>query len=390
MFTFTSLPPLSLYVHIPWCVRKCPYCDFNSHEAKETIPESAYIDALIADLERELPRVWGRSIESIFFGGGTPSLFAPEHIDRLLSEIRARLPLTPGMEITLEANPGTVEQTRFEKYRAVGINRLSIGIQSFDPNLLKSLGRIHGKEEALTACKAAHNAGFDNFNLDLMFGLPGQTVDQALADITQAIALAPTHISHYQLTIEPNTLFHRRPPRLPDEDDSWEMQLQCQRALSDHGYIHYEVSAYARDGYQCQHNLNYWTFGDYLGIGAGAHSKITDAQQQSITRSWKIKHPAAYMENAATRNRIGNNDTLTPHEAGLEFMMNALRLTNGFPVALFFQHTGLPITIIEEPLEQAEKKGFIERDIKTIRPTERGRRFLNELLTLFVSNADAA
>jgi oxygen-independent coproporphyrinogen-3 oxidase len=390
MFTFTSLPPLSLYVHLPWCVRKCPYCDFNSHASRNPVPEAAYIDALIADLEQDLPLVWGRSIESIFIGGGTPSLFAPQHIDRLLSEIRARLPMHPGLEITLEANPGTVEQTKFQEFKAVGINRLSIGIQSFDPGLLEKLGRIHGTEEALTAAAMATKAGFDNFNLDLMFGLPGQSIDLAIADIEQAITLAPTHISHYQLTIEPNTLFHRQPPELPDEDIIWEMQLQCQRLLSDHGYVHYEVSAYAREEYQCIHNLNYWTFGDYLGIGAGAHSKITDARQQDIARAWKIKHPAVYLEKAATPQRIGGINKLTQSEAGLEFMMNALRLTNGFPAALFFQHAGLPITVIEESLQQAEQKGFIERDIKIIRPTEHGQRFLNELLTLFVKNEHAA
>lgn len=390
MFTFTSLPPLSLYIHLPWCVRKCPYCDFNSHEARQAIPESAYIDALIADLEQDLPHVWGRTVETIFIGGGTPSLFAPEQIDRLLSEIRARLPLTPGLETTLEANPGTVDQTRFQEFKTAGINRLSIGIQSFNPDALTRLGRIHGTQEALTACDAARNAGFDNFNLDLMFGLPGQTIDQAIADIEQAAALSPGHISHYQLTIEPNTLFHRHPPLLPDDDDSWEMQLQCQDALSGHGYEHYEVSAYARTNYQCRHNLNYWTFGDYLGIGAGAHSKITDAQHQSVTRSWKIKHPASYLEHARTRHRIGETTKLTRNDVGLEFMMNALRLTGGFPVALFFDHTGTPITVVEEALQQAEQKGFIERDIKAIRPTDHGRRFLNELLTLFVTNEHAA
>jgi len=386
MFTFTSLPPLSLYIHMPWCVRKCPYCDFNSHEARGQIPESSYVNALIADLEQDLPQVWGRSVESIFIGGGTPSLFAPEHIDRLLSEIRARLPLTPGMEITLEANPGTVEQARFEEFRAAGINRLSIGVQSFNADHLVKLGRIHGKEEALAACDAASNAGFDNYNVDLMFGLPGQTIEQAIADIEQAIALSPSHISHYQLTIEPNTLFYRHPPRLPDEDDTWEMQLQCQQALSSHGYLHYEVSAYTRTDYQCRHNLNYWTFGDYLGIGAGAHSKITDARQQAIMRSWKIKHPSSYIENATTRNRIGNIHTLTQHEAALEFMMNALRLINGFPVTLFFERAGTPITAVEEALHYAEQNGFIERDIKFIRPTELGQHFLNDLLTLFVTD----
>src|SRR3990172_12913065 len=258
MFTFTSLPPVSVYTNILWCVSKCPYCDFNSHEAKGPVPESAYIDALIADLEQDLPLVWDRPVASIFIGGGTPSLFGPEHIDRLLCAIRARLPLNPGLEITLEANPGTVEQGRFQELRETGINRLSIGIQSFNPELLDKIGRIHGQREAISAAEAATNAGFDNFNLDLMFGLPGQTIDQAIADIEQAIALSPVHISHYQLTFEPNTLFHRQPPALPAEDDICEMQLRCQQILAGQGYEHYEVSAYALNGYQCRHNLNYW------------------------------------------------------------------------------------------------------------------------------------
>jgi oxygen-independent coproporphyrinogen-3 oxidase len=390
MFTFTSLPPLSLYVHMPWCIRKCPYCDFNSHEARGPVPTASYIDALIADLEHELPRVWGRTVESIFIGGGTPSLFTPADIDRLLSELRARLPLMPGMEITLEANPESAEQSGFEQYRDAGINRLSIGIQSFDAHLLEELGRVHGREEALSAASAAATAGFDNFNLDLMFGLPGQTIDQAITDIELAITLAPTHISLYQLTIEPNTMFHRYPPSLPNEDDSWEMQQRCQELLAEHDYEHYEVSAYARPDYQCRHNLNYWTFGDYLGIGAGAHSKITDARQQSISRSWKIKQPDAYIHAAAGDNVTGITSMLTPHEVGLEFMMNALRLTDGFPVALFFQHTGVPLTVIEEPLQQAEQEGFIVRDVSTIRPTARGRLFLNDLLALFMSTEHAA
>ena len=390
MLTFTSLPPLSLYIHMPWCVRKCPYCDFNSHEVREEVPEAAYIDALIADLEQDLPQVWGRTVESIFIGGGTPSLFTAESIDRLLSQVRALLPLAPGLETTLEANPGTIEQGRFREYRDVGINRLSIGIQSFNTAHLEKLARIHDRKEALTAVTAAAAAGFENINLDLMFGLPDQTIDNAIEDIKQAIALSPTHISHYQLTIEPNTLFHRYPPHLPCDDVSWEMQVQCQRELAAYGYTHYEISAYARPDYRCKHNLNYWTFGDYLGIGAGAHAKITDAGEQSITRSWKVKHPVSYIKTAATPARIGNSSKLARNDVGLEFMMNALRLTDGFPVALFFQHTGTPITIIEEPLHQAEQKGLIERDIETIRPTEKGRRFLNELLTLFVTNEHAA
>src|SRR3990172_545076 len=320
MLNFASLPPLSLYVHIPWCVRKCPYCDFNSHEASSgrsrhpasrdisaslhvTIPEREYIDALLRDLEQDLPRVWGRIVPPLFLGGGTPSLFSPEAIDRLLSGIRARLPLDQNIEITLEANPGTVDVERFKGFRAAGINRLSIGIQSFDEEKLKALGRIHGRDEALRAAESARAAGFENFNLDLMFGLPDQTVEQALADIRTAIQLCPTHLSAYQLTIEPNTLFHARPPTLPDNDSTWDMQSQLQTELAAADYRQYEVSAYARPGYECRHNLNYWKFGDYLGIGAGAHAKITAAS--GITRLWKVKHPGEYLRTAGTPESIG-------------------------------------------------------------------------------------
>ncbi|MEQ6340930.1 MAG: radical SAM family heme chaperone HemW [Gammaproteobacteria bacterium] len=384
MFNFTALPPLSLYVHMPWCVRKCPYCDFNSHETKDALPEAEYIAALIADLEQELPSVWGRSIESIFIGGGTPSLFSPAAFDRLFSEIRARLPCKPGIEITMEANPGTWEYGKFREFRAVGVNRLSLGIQSFDTEMLQKLGRIHGAREAFTAAETAHAVGFDNFNLDLMFGLPGQSIAQALADIRNAIALQPAHISLYQLTLEPNTAFYVNPPALPEDDALWEMQEQCQSRLATHGYRQYEVSAYAQPGHECRHNLNYWRFGDYLGIGAGAHGKISDAQHQRITRSWKVKNPRDYLAKAATPARIGGTQALKRNDVGLEFMMNALRLTDGFPVALFAEHTGQPISIVKQGLQQAEEKGLIEWDIHTIRPTELGRRFLNDLLGLFL------
>ncbi len=384
MFNFSALPPLSLYIHIPWCVRKCPYCDFNSHEAKNAIPQDEYIAALIADLEQELPSVWGRSIESIFIGGGTPSLLAPSAIDRLLSEIRALLPCKPEIEITLEANPGTWEYGKFREFRDAGVNRLSLGIQSFDAGMLSRLGRIHGPDEAFAAAESARKAGFDNFNLDLMFGLPGQSVAQAMTDIGHAIALNPTHISLYQLTLEPNTAFHAHPPRLPEDDAIWEMQEKCQEQLAIHGYRQYEVSAYAHPGRECRHNLNYWRFGDYLGIGAGAHGKISDAQYQRISRAWKVKHPRDYLAKAATPERIGGASQLTRADAGFEFMMNALRLTGGFPVALFTQHTGLPISTIKTSLQQAETKGFITWDIQTIRPTELGKRFLNEVLEIFL------
>ncbi len=398
MQTFASLPPLSLYVHIPWCVRKCPYCDFNSHEARANIPEQEYIDALLRDLEQDLPRVWGRIVHTIFIGGGTPSLFSPEALGRLLSGIRARLPLDQNIEITLETNPGTVELERFKGFRATGINRLSIGIQSFDEEKLKALGRIHGREEALRAAEAARAAGFDNFNLDLMFGLPGQTVEQALADMRAAMALRPTHLSAYQLTIEPNTLFHARPPALPDDDITWDMQSQLQTELAAADYRQYEVSAYARPGYECRHNLNYWKFGDYLGIGAGAHAKITaagDAQGcasvarggtpgATITRLWKVKHPNEYLSAAGAPESIGGEQKLSRHDAVAEFMLNALRLVDGFPSPLFQERAGLPISACEPKLALAENKGLIEWDARSIRPTPQGRRFLNNLLELFV------
>lgn len=381
MFTFKALPPLSLYIHIPWCVRKCPYCDFNSHEKKETLPERAYTAALLADLEQDLPRIWGRPIESIFFGGGTPSLFSPETIDQLLSDIRARLMLKPNCEITLEANPGTVEINKFKGFRAAGINRLSIGIQSFNDDALKRLGRIHGASEAIAAVDAAQESGFDNFNLDLMYGLPGQSIEQALQDIDIALRLQPTHISHYQLTLEPNTWFAQHPPTLPVDDTIATMQEACQEQLAKHGFQHYEVSAYATAHKQCRHNLNYWRFGDYLGIGAGAHSKITDAQQQCIFRRWKLKQPKEYMQ---TQHPLGGETVLSRSDAGLEFMMNAMRLVEGVPAPLFQEYTGLPISTIEKPLRIAEAKKLIEWDIHTIRPTELGQRYLNDLLELFM------
>lgn len=384
MFNFTALPPLSLYVHLPWCVRKCPYCDFNSHEAKDAIPERAYIDALLADLEQELPSIWGRAVETVFIGGGTPSLFAPAAIDRLLSQLRALLNLSATAEITLEANPGTMEAGRFAEFRAAGINRLSIGVQSFDDGMLSKLGRIHGAREAVAAAEAAHAAGFAELNLDLMYGLPGQTPAQALADLEQAIALRPTHLSHYQLTIEANTRFAHAPPALPDDDATWEMQERSQARLAAAGYEQYEVSAYARAGHRCRHNLNYWLFGDYLGIGAGAHAKISSAQTQRIVRTVKLRHPRDYLAKAATPQRIAETRTLGRRETGFEFMLNALRLTEGFPVTLFAQHTGLPLHTVEGPLQEAERKALIERDMHAIHPTELGRRFLNDLTALFL------
>jgi oxygen-independent coproporphyrinogen-3 oxidase len=381
MLHFTSLPPLALYIHIPWCVRKCPYCDFNSHAVRSEIPEPEYVDALLRDLEQDLPQIWGRSIHSIFIGGGTPSLFSPDAIDRLLSGIRARLTLDQDIEITLEANPGTIDLGRFQGFRATGVNRLSIGIQSFENEKLNALGRIHGRDEALRAAEAARAAGFDNFNLDLMFGLPQQTVDQALADMRTAIALAPTHLSAYQLTIEPNTLFHARAPALPDDDITWEMQSQLQAALAAAGYRQYEISAYAKPGHECRHNLNYWKFGDYLGIGAGAHAKITNAS--GITRAWKVKQPEDYLRKAGTVAGIGGEEKLSREIIVTEFMMNALRLTSGIPVRLFAERTGMPISKVATALQAAEAKGLITWNLETLRPTDRGFQYLNDLVALF-------
>ena len=459
MFNFAALPPLALYIHIPWCVRKCPYCDFNSHEKKTELPERAYVDTLLDDLEHDLPRVWGRGakgaerhamgssrsderaagmspwtlgaagtaepkgvagatseagqssdvagrISSIFIGGGTPSLFSPESLDRLLSGLRARLVFNPNIEITLEANPGASELQKFHEFRAAGINRLSIGIQSFNDDKLHALGRIHGRREAIAAAEMAHEAGFDNFNLDLMFALPEQRIEQELADVNTAIALEPTHISLYQLTIEPNTLFHSHTPVLPDDDAAWHMQEQCQLRLAEHGFGQYEISAYARAGRQCRHNLNYWEFGDYLGIGAGAHAKLTAAPQQHITRLWKLKQPRAYMEKTAAPEGnseriaseqrspaspyIDGENRLTPDDAALEFMMNALRLSNGFAEQLFAQHAGLPLSHIEGPLHTAQERGWLVWDNHTIRPTATGSRLLNDLLQLFMPDRPSA
>ena len=380
MFNFTATPPLSLYIHIPWCVRKCPYCDFNSHEVRDEIPEAAYIDALIADLEQDLPAVWGRTVETVFFGGGTPSLFSPEGIDRLLADVRARIPLKPEAEITLEANPGTVDHARFKGFREAGINRLSIGIQSFQPDLLKKIGRIHSDTEAITAVEAAHQAGFKNFNLDLMFGLPGQTQKQALQDLQMARDLQPAHISWYELTIEPNTWFHRHPPQRPDDDTLWEMQQAGRTLLEAAGYQRYEVSAYARAQRQCRHNMNYWQFGDYLGIGAGAHAKISDAATQGITRTAKQRHPRNYLDNAHTNARISSITPITPADALLEFAMNALRLDRGFSPAAFTAATGLSYTRIESIVNKGVADGLLSHDGSVIRTTPKGQRYLNELL----------
>ena len=384
MPNFTVPIPLALYVHIPWCARKCPYCDFNSHEARGPVPESAYVDALLADLEQDLPRVWGRRIDSAFIGGGTPSLFSAEALERLLSGLRARLPLRPDLEITLEANPGTVERGRFAEFREVGISRLSVGVQSFDDDQLRRLGRIHDRRDAFAATEAAHAAGLDNFNLDLMFGLPGQTVEQALADIANAIALQPAHVSYYQLTIEPNTRFHQSPPVLPDEETSDAIQGRAQAKLARQGYERYEISAYARDGRRCRHNLNYWEFGDYLGIGAGAHGKLTDPVAGRIRRPWKLKHPRDYLARAGTPAGVGEDAPIHQTDLPVEFLMNALRLVDGVPANLFAERTGLPLDALEPRLSRARARGLMERGTEQLQATELGLRFLNDLLQEFV------
>ena len=378
-----ALPPLALYVHIPWCVRKCPYCDFNSHERAGELPEKAYVEKLLLNLEGHLPSVWGRRLSSVFIGGGTPSLFSPESIDALLSGVRARLPLEPGAEITLEANPGTVEAGRFRGFRDAGVNRISIGVQSFDDRMLTALGRIHSADEARRAIAAAL-AAFDNVNIDLMYGLPGQSADMARSDITEAASAGTPHVSAYQLTIEPNTAFWSKPPPLPEHDEGADMQLAVEGVLGDSGFQHYEISAFAKPGARCRHNLNYWEFGDYLGIGAGAHGKISFPDR--ITRHECAKQPARYMqETAAAQNRI-----IAPAELPFEFMLNALRLVEGFAVALFSERTGVAFPMLEPGLRTAEQQGLLQRDLKTIRPTERGQRFLNELLALFLPGGTAA
>ncbi len=371
------LPPLALYVHIPWCVRKCPYCDFNSHERGGALPEREYVEKLFLDLEGLLPSVWGRRLVSVFIGGGTPSLFSPESIDALLSGVRARLPLEPQAEISLEANPGTVEAARFRGFREAGVNRISVGVQSFDDRMLAALGRIHGSEEARRALDAAL-ASFDNVNLDLMYGLPGQTAAMAREDIEQALACGVPHVSAYQLTIEPNTVFWSKPPRLPEHDQCADMQVMIEEILDQAGYEHYETSAFARAGRRCRHNLNYWEFGDYLGIGAGAHGKISLPDR--VTRHEQVKQPAAYLKGLSMENR-----EVPAGELPFEFMLNALRLVGGFEVKLFEERTGLPARTIEPQLAKAESEGLIERDWKHIRPTERGQRFLNALLELFLT-----
>ncbi|WP_109123723.1 radical SAM family heme chaperone HemW [Dyella sp. C11] len=382
-------PPLSLYVHMPWCVKKCPYCDFNSHGVKgEAPPYETYVDALFADLDADLrdfgAAVHGRPVHSIFFGGGTPSLFAPELIDRFLEGVRERLPLNADAEITLETNPGTVEHGRFDGYLAAGVNRLSFGIQSFDDAKLRRLGRIHSASEAEAAVKSAQDAGYANINLDLMYALPEQTLEGAQDDVARAIALAPTHVSHYQLTLEPNTAFAANPPPLPDDDHAWAMQEACEQQLGAAGYRQYEVSAYAQEGRRCVHNLNYWRFGDYLGIGAGAHGKITDVANGEVLRRWKTRHPKAYLAAPGAAERIGGSNPVAVDELPFEYMLNALRLIDGVPMADFTERTGLPLDRIAGALAQARQRGWLAETTDRLHTTALGQRFLNDVISGFL------
>ncbi|RYF35024.1 MAG: oxygen-independent coproporphyrinogen III oxidase-like protein [Comamonadaceae bacterium] len=384
----TALPPLSLYVHLPWCLRKCPYCDFNSHEWRDGsgdgIPEQRYLDALIADLDAALPLIWGRQVHTIFIGGGTPSLFSPAAIDRLLGDLRARLKLAPDCEITLEANPGTFERDRFRAFRAAGVTRLSVGVQSFNDEHLKALGRVHDRAQAIAAVEEAASA-FDTFNLDLMYALPGQTLAQLDADLDQALALAPPHLSVYHLTIEPNTYFAKFPPVIPEDDDAYAMLDRLTERTAQHGLARYEVSAYAREGHRCAHNLNYWQFGDYLGIGAGAHSKLSFAHR--VIRQVRLRDPRRYMEGALAGAAVAQSEDVAIADLPFEFMLNALRLKEGFTLAQFGERTGLAVTAIQRGMEEAEAKGLLARDLWHAWPTERGLDFLSDLQTLFLPSA---
>ena len=381
---FTQAIPLSLYVHVPWCVRKCPYCDFNSHTAPDHLPEAAFVDILLEDLTHALPGIWGRRVETIFFGGGTPSLLSTEAVDRLLTGFRTLLPVSPQAEITLEANPGTVDAERFSGFRAAGINRLSLGIQSFDDASLHALGRIHNRAQAIAAIEAASRT-FETFNLDLMVGLPRQSVDAALADIDQALSFSPPHFSCYQLTLEPHTPFAANPPAdMPDDDTCAEIQDQLEERLAATGYEHYETSAFAKPGHQCRHNLNYWTFGDYLGIGPGAHGKLTN--HEGVRRSMRHKLPKIYLGAAGSGRFIQSDEAISGGSLVGEFMMNALRINAGFTTDVFERHTGLPWLVVSREIESAIGDGFLEWLIpgKQLRPTLQGRRFLNVLLQRFL------
>ncbi len=384
-----SLPPLSLYVHLPWCLKKCPYCDFNSHEAQSSVggelPEQRYLDALCADLEHSLPLIWGRSVHSIFIGGGTPSLFSPAAIERLISDMRARLRLEADCEITLEANPGTFEKDRFRAFRQAGVTRLSIGVQSFNDAHLKVLGRVHNREQALAAVHEAA-AAFDTFNIDLMYALPGQTLAQLDEDLDQALALKPPHLSIYHLTLEPNTLFAKYPPKgMPEDDDAYAMLDRITERTAQVGLQRYEVSAYAQSDHRCWHNLNYWQFGDYLGVGAGAHSKLSFAHR--VIRQVRYREPKLYMDQALAGQAVTQSDEVARKDLPFEFMLNALRLREGFELAQFSERTGLPLSAIQKALADAEGKGLVTRDFQRVTPTERGFDFLSDLQEIFLPSA---
>ncbi len=382
---FRSNPPLGLYIHLPWCEKKCPYCDFNSHPGKD-IPEQQYVEALLNDLEQDLPLIWGRSIESIFIGGGTPSLFSGHSIEQLFSGLRALLNFNPGIEITMESNPGSADTKNFQAYHESGVNRLSIGIQSFNDEFLIALGRVHTAELALQAFESARQAGFDNINIDLMYGLPGQSLAQASADVQQAIALGPEHISHYQLTIETNTLFHHHPPpHLPDDDLSWQQQCQSQTLMAEAGYRQYEISAYSLANRQCQHNLNYWHFGDYLGIGAGAHGKTTLVGENRVIRRVRQRQPQAYLKTKGRASIVSENQ-LDIADLVFEFMLNSLRLTAGFESKLFNENTGLSLSEVLPTLQSAKELGLLDMDQTKIFPTQQGLRFLNDLQAMFLDH----
>ena len=378
----SSLPPLSLYVHLPWCLKKCPYCDFNSHEVTGgELPERRYLDALLADLDVCLPLIWGRSVQTVFIGGGTPSLFSPEAIERLLSQLRARLKLSADCEITLEANPGTFEKDRFRAFREAGVTRLSVGVQSFNDEQLKRIGRVHDSAQAIAALEEAAHC-FDTFNLDLMYALPGQTLADLQQDVRQALAFAPPHLSIYHLTIEPNTYFAKYPPQVPEDDMAYAMLDLISERTELAGLQRYEVSAYARPGHHCRHNLNYWQFGDYLGIGAGAHGKLSFAHR--IVRQVKVREPRLYMERALAGQAMAQEEEVARADLPFEFMLNALRLRQGFALSEFSERTGLALTAIQQPLEQAEHKGWVKRDLQRVQPTERGFDFLSDLQELFL------
>jgi oxygen-independent coproporphyrinogen-3 oxidase len=376
-----SLPPLSLYIHLPWCLRKCPYCDFNSHEVRGEVPYERYVDALVADLEAVLPLVWGRRVYTLFIGGGTPSLFPAESIDRLLGAVRARLPLDAAAEVTLEANPGTFERGKFRAFRDAGITRLSVGVQSFDTAALKALGRVHDADEARAAVEGAL-ALFDRVNVDLMYALPGQSPEQALADVSTALGLGARHVSAYQLTLEPNTVFHRYPPVLPDEDGAELIEQAVHGRLAEAGLERYEVSAFAAAGHRARHNLNYWTFGDYIGIGAGAHAKLSLPDR--IFRQVRHRQPQRFIDTAIAGDAVFEQHDVESSQLGFEFMLNALRLVEGVPVALFAERTGLPITALGPALDAAEARGLLQRDHLAMRPTALGLRYLNDLVSLFL------